>query len=179
MHRRSFTALLVSTALAGCAATVKKGGSDASTPVRVPAESSSKLVLAVSGPATVTGSADWEGFRDEWREAFTEQARLAGIAFRMQPAGEARPTGEAGTLVQVRIKDYRFMRPGMRYGVGIYGGNAFIESRISFLDLKTGRSFGEQDYNTSSTAWQGIFSAVSNKQTQAIAADVVGQMKAR
>ena len=176
MDRRRLTVFFLTAALSACAATVKKGTGDSAV-LRIPPEASAKLVLVISGPPSVTGASDFEGFKEEWREAFADQTRLAGIAFQMRPTGDVRASGDAGTLVSLQISDYRFMRPGTRYGIGIYGGNAYIESRIAFLDLKTGRSFGEQEYNTSSTAWQGIFSAVTNKQTQAIAAEVVRQLK--
>ena len=39
--------------------------------------------------------------------------------------------------------------------------------------------FGEQTYNTSSSAWEGVFSAMTNRQVDAIAADVVRQVKGR
>lgn len=56
-------------------------------------------------------------------------------------------------------------------------GNAYIESTLTFNDLKTGRSFGSQTANTSSSAWEGVFSAMTNKQVEAIAADVMKQLK--
>ena len=57
------------------------------------------------------------------------------------------------------------------------GGNAFIESKLSFSNLKNGESFGSQAANTSSSAWQGVFSAMTNKQVEAIAVDVFKQLK--
>ncbi len=177
MHVRSVALIIAFAFLTGCAATVKKGSLDA-TPLRVPAASSSKLVLNLSGADISTSAKDWEGFKEEWQEDFLEQTRLAGIAFELQ-SGQARPTGEEGSLLSVYVDDYRFIRPGSRYAVGIMTGHAYIQSKISFADLKTGERFGEQNYNTTSSAWEGIFSAMTNKQVEAIAVDVVRQVKGR
>ena len=56
-------------------------------------------------------------------------------------------------------------------------GNAFIDSKVSFLDLQTGATLGERTYNTKSTAWQGVFSAMTEKQVQAICKDIVAQVR--
>jgi hypothetical protein len=50
---------------------------------------------------------------------------------------------------------------------------------VSFRDLQSGPTFGERSYNTSSSAWQGIFAPTSDKQARAIAADIVKQIKPR
>ncbi|NML18540.1 hypothetical protein [Azohydromonas caseinilytica] len=160
-------------ALSGCAANVVKSGNN---DIRVPPEAAKKIVLSVSGAPTVTGSADWAPFRGELRNAFANEAEAAGIAFTMGD-GTVKPTGEAGTLLSVQVNDYRYLSTGARYGLGIMTGNAFVNANVRYLDLKTGRSFGEQTVNTSSTAWQGVFSAMTDKQLQAIAHDVVGEIR--
>lgn len=50
---------------------------------------------------------------------------------------------------------------------------------MSFRDLQSGRTFGERSYNTSSSAWQGIFAPTSDKQARVIATDIVKQIKPR
>ncbi len=93
--------------------------------------------------------------------------------------GEPKPTGQAGTLVAVHVNDYRYVSAGARFGLGVMTGNAYVDAKIRFLDLKTGQSFGEQTINTSSSAWQGIFSAMTDKQLQAIAKEIVNDIKPR
>ena len=46
-------------------------------------------------------------------------------------------------------------------------GNAFIKSKVQFRDLVTGDVLGKRSYDTTSTAWQGVFSAMTEKQVQA------------
>jgi len=87
--------------------------------------------------------------------------------------GTAKPTGERGTLLDVRIDDYRYLTPAARFGFGIMTGNAYIVARIRFLNLANSELFGEQRYSTTSTAWEGVFSAMTGKQVEGIAAQVV------
>jgi hypothetical protein len=161
--------------LSGCAASVKRGSSDAPL-LAMPPTASAKLVLNVTGSQASTSAGDWRDFKQEWSENFAEQAQAAGLPFEMQE-GPAKATGQNGTLLTVDVKDYRFIRPGTRYAVGVMAGNAFIESTLTFSDLKTGAKFGTQTANTSSSAWEGIFSAMTNKQVEAIAKDAVAQVK--
>ena len=175
---RWITAFAVATSclFAGCAATVKRPSSEAGV-VRLSPASASKLVLNMSGPPASVGSGDWPGFKQEWQESFAEEAKQANMAFVFQN-GPAKPTGEQGTLLSVYVDDFRFIRPGTRYGVGIMSGNAYIESKLTFIDLATGAVLGVQTANTSSSAWEGVFSAMTDRQVRAIAADVFKQIKA-
>lgn len=161
--------------LAGCAATVNKDSSDTGLS-EISKRPTAKLVLNVTGSSETTAGEDWAGFKQEWQEYFSEQAQAAHIAFEMQE-GSPRTTGEDGLLLSVFINDYRFIRPGTRYMVGVMAGNAFIDSKLTFSDLRTGKAFGSQTANTSSSAWEGIFSAMTNKQVEAIATDVFEKIK--
>ena len=170
---RTLCVVAAVTLLAGCAAEVVKGSESS---MRVPPASASTLVLNVSGSKESLASSDWDDFKREWQENFEAQAAIAHVAFRMQD-GPASATGVDGTLLSVYVNDYRFIRPGARYVTGVFGGNAFIESTFRYADLKTGATFGVHTVNTTSTAWQGVFSAMTNKQVEAIAADVMQQLR--
>jgi hypothetical protein len=62
---------------------------------------------------------------------------------------------------------------------GIMTGNAYIDAQLQFRDLNDGKVLGQEAYNTTSSATQGIFSAVTPKQIYAIADEVIRDMKAR
>lgn len=131
----------------------------------------------MTGPKTVVESKDWAEFQREWRETFAEHAKDAGIAFAFHE-GPGAPAGEAGTLLQVQVNDYRIVGIGARIMFGVMTGNAFIDARIRFSDLRSGAAFGEQAHNTSSSAWGGVFAKVTPQQVDAIAADVFADIKA-
>lgn len=176
----SFPHRLMSTAaalcLAGCAANVVKSGPDAQAAIHLPPAASKGVVLAVTGSTTATQSKDWADFKGAFRGAVAAEAAAANMPFSMEE-GEPRATGQDGTLLSVYVNDYRYVSTGARFGLGVFTGNAFVDAKVRFLDAKTGQPYGEQQLNTSSSAWQGVFSAMTDKQLQAIAKDLVEDIK--
>jgi hypothetical protein len=146
-------------------------------PVSIPSVSARKVVLAMTGPKHVVEAGDWAGFKREWRETFADHARAAGIAFSFADS-EPQPGSEDGTLLQVTVADYRIVGIGSRIMFGIMTGNAFINARIRYASLRDGTPFGEQQYNTSSSAGGGVFSKVTPQQVDAIAGNVFLDLKA-
>jgi hypothetical protein len=173
MLRKYVVLAIVGFALGGCAASVKKA--ESSAPFKVGANAGSALVLNMTGSKDSTDSSDWEPFKGLWRQAFKEDTAATGASFASQE-GEPKPTGEAGTLLVIDVADFRYLSAGMRYGFGIMTGNAFVNARVSFRDLKTGEVWGEREYDTTSTAWEGVFSAMTEKQVRAICKDIVTEL---
>ncbi len=172
-YRKYLLLAIVSVALTGCAAHLKKG--DKTTTVKVGDDATKMLVLNMIGGRDATDSTDWEPFKGLWRQALKEDATALGAPFVPQE-GEPRSTGEPGTLLVVDVADFRFLTASARYGLGIMIGNAFVQAKVSFRDLKTGEVWGEQSYDTSSTAWEGIFSAMTDKQVRAICKEITAEL---
>ena len=101
MQIRSAFLVISLVLLTGCAATVKRNSADVAV-MQIPQASSAKLVLNIGGSSAAVNANDWEGFKLEWKANFSEQARIAGVAFEMQD-GTPRPTGEDGTLLYVCV----------------------------------------------------------------------------
>lgn len=135
-------------------------------------------MLNVVGSKIATESNDWEQFKSEWRAVMKSEAAGVGATFTPQE-GDPKPTGDSGTLVVVDIADYRYLSPGARYGLGVMTGNAFIKSRVQYRDLATGEERGEHAYDTTSMAWQGIFSAMTEKQVQAVCKQIISEVAHR
>lgn len=146
--------------------------------VKVPAVSAKKVVLSMTGPKNVTEAKDWASFKEEWRATFADHAKSAGIAFSMVE-GDARAANDNGTLLNVYVSDYRMVGIGARIFLGVMTGNAFIDSKVQFSDLNNGQVFGAQTYNTTSSAWSGVFGKMTPQQVDAIAAEVFGEFKTR
>jgi hypothetical protein len=190
MMKIALTIVFASTlVLAGCA-TSPGGKTDAPqaaamTPappriapsVSVPSASARKVVLAMTGPKNVVEAKDWAEFKREWRETFAEHAKAAGIAFSFAE-GDPQPGSEDGTLLLVTVADYRIVGIGARIWFGIMTGNAFIDARIRFASLRDGTTFGEQQYNTTSSAGGGVFAKVTPQQVDTIASNVFMDLKA-
>ena len=160
--------------LAGCAATVNRS-EPVSPPLAVSKPAQGKVVLLVKGSDEISRAKDWNDFRGEWKAAMQEAATGAGMGFafvEQEPDAHSEP----GTLVVVDIADYRYLSTGARLMLGILIGNAYIDARASYFELPEKRAFGERKYNTSSSAWQGIFSAMTAKQVAAICAEIIGEL---
>jgi hypothetical protein len=161
--------------LTGCAANVRRS-SDGHAPLAIPGASTKRIVMNVTGSDISTSSTDWEQFKGEWWAAMKAVTSEVGLSYSARDEAPIRHS-ESGTLVVVYIDDYRYLSPGARYGFGIMTGNAYIESKVSFRDLQTGEPYGERSYNTSSTAWEGVFSAMTEKQVRAVCEAIVGEIK--
>ena len=126
----------------------------------------------------MTEAKDWPAFKKEWRDTFAEHAKEAGISFAFVETGAPQIQAEGGTLVQVTVNDYRMVGIGSRIFFGVMTGNAYVDARVRFADLRTGTTFGEQSINTSSSAWGGIVARVTPQQVDAIATEVFKPIKA-
>ena len=168
--------IVVAIALSGCAATVTKPTAEgrplatSTTPTGV--------ALLITGSPTIQASADWHAFRAEWRTAFASSAAAAGLPFTyLEAEGVDQATG--GVLVRVAVSDYRYLTSGARYGFGVMTGNAFINADAEFFEFPGRRSIGTRKYSTSSSAWEGVFSAMTDKQVLAISNAMLQEIKGK
>ena len=159
--------------LTGCAVAVKKSNTD--VPLKINKESRKQITMNVTGSREATTSKDWELISNAWRDAMAGAAESINSTFSMQ-VGKPRPTGQTGTLLVVNIEHFRYLSEATRYLTGILGGNAYVEASVQFKDSRTGTPFGKQTFNTSSTAWEGIFSAMTDKQIKAIATEIASEI---
>jgi len=165
-----FALLVVGVALAGCAASVSKSTRPDSQ-MRVGHDSARMIVLNLTGSSDAIESRHWDKFQHVWRKSMQDEANAIGAAFVSQN-GAPLWTGQPGTLVLVNIDDFRYLSEGMRVAFGMMTGNAFITAKVQFLDLATGSVMDQRSYDTTSTAWQGIFSAMTATQIKAICTDI-------
>lgn len=180
----AYTAVIVNLMLTGCGTPQPTGSTQSAEPaaampvqrVNVPPTSARRAVLLMTGTKASVDASDWGDFKEEWKATFAEHAKDAKIAFATHE-GNAPPVAEEGTLITVYVNDYRKVGIGSRIFFGVMTGNAYINAKVTFTDLKTGRVFGEQAYNTSSSAWHGVFAKMTPQQVDAIAAGVFRELK--
>jgi hypothetical protein len=137
-----------------------------------------RLVVVVHGSAVAAQSKDWEGFRTEWRNAFAAAAAAAGMTMHFVDKTADAPADPA-VLAVVTINDYRYVTQGARFAVGIMTGNAFVDADVAFSELPAKTALGTRKYNTTSSAGQGIFSPMTEKQIQAISDEIVKSIRSR
>lgn len=170
-----FKLFLVVTALVlgGCAATVNKPADN--RPALAIDSKATAVALLITGNPTMQASADWQTFRAEWRTAFASVAAGAGLPFSYQEV-ESWDAAPGTVLVKVQVNDYRYLTSGARYGLGVMTGNAYIDADATFIALPSKQPLGVKKYATSSSAWEGIFSAMTDKQVQAISSEIVREL---
>lgn len=171
---RSILVLFAITLLSGCAATVNKHGQ--ASQLSIAADAKSNLVVNFTGNSKVASNASWGLLKTSWRNALQSEASTAGYALKEQ-AGAVRLGGEPGTILLVDVSNFRYLTSAMRYGLGVMSGNAWVDAEVSFLDLQSGETIGVRKYNTSSSAWEGVFSAMTDEQLQALAKEMISEVR--
>lgn len=156
-------------ALTGCA--VRMEGAENQKPIAIGTAAAKKVVLGIDGSDVATGADSWARMKEAFHEGCQEEATSAGLQLDFQD-GAAHSTGEPGTLLAVYVHDFHYISTGLRLGIGIMSGNAFIDANTKFLDLQTGALWGERPYSTKSSAMEGIGSAMTARQAQAICKDM-------
>ena len=175
-HRRLIWSLSLVLLLAGCASTVKKQDGSAAVPVGTKAPGKN-VVLNLTGSDTTTSAKDWNGFKGIWKDECSDEFHQAEAQFSMQD-GAPQPTGSEGDLIVVNVVDYRYVSIGARVMFGIMTGNAFIDAQVGFRDLKTGETWATKTYDTKSSAWNGVFAAMTTKQVRAMCHEILGEVSA-
>jgi len=166
-----------SLALCGCAASVKNSSNSVDAPLKTSAKPTSVTLFITASPE-IQASKDWHTFRAEWRSAFDAAASAASIRAAYVETAPADPS--TGTvLIRVNVNDYRYLTSGSRYGFGVLTGNAFIDAEAEFIEYPMQRSLGKRKYGTTSSAWQGVFSAMTDKQVRAISDAMLQEVAAR
>jgi hypothetical protein len=131
------------------------------------------LHLQLSCSRAACASSDWGKLRIEWQEHMNEAAAQKGwvLVFHDAPPKASEP----GRLVVVHVNEFRFVSPGARFTMGVFVGKASLNAKASFFQLPGRKPLGTTSYDTTSNAWQGIFSAMTTKQVAAISEDIVKQ----
>ncbi|MDW3713482.1 hypothetical protein [Pseudomonas sp. 2023EL-01195] len=159
--------------LCGCAADVKKGSS---SDIALPADTRANLVVNFRGDQKVTSSEDWGRFRTMWKKALATEAYPYGYKI-IDQYGAPRATDAPALLLVIDVSKFRYVTTSMRYGLGLWSGNAWVMSSVSIRDGETGQEYGSRTYDTRSTAWEGIFSAMTDKQLAAISKEMISEIK--
>ena len=175
--RRLLWLSTVTIVLGGCAAGVTRQAAEGGKLAPAPA-AATRIVLSLSAKPSLPAGGDWLAFRDEWQTSMSAATAAAGIGFKFAAAEDAMPA-EPATLVKLIVNDFRYVSQSTRYAVGIFAGNAFMDVEAQFVEAPSGRVLGTRKYATSSSAWQGVFSAMTPKQVEAVAQEIVKEVTAR
>lgn len=156
--------------LAGCAASVKTGGSSS---LAIQESAKQNLVVNFRGNEKVQQNHDWPTLKRDWSDALQVEAQRAG--YKISEAKELQPGDGVG--IAINVTNFRYLTTGARYGAGVMVGNAWVNSSADFSDLSSGKLLGTRTYDTSSSAWEGVMSAMTQEQVQAIAKQIISDIK--
>jgi hypothetical protein len=163
--------------LMGCAATVQRGANEAK--LVVPELSSKRVVMEIVGKPEWAADTKWGYMRDEWQNSMSWAANNAKIAYSYRAPDAALAVAEPATLVRIKVNDFRFVSTAARWGLGIFSGNAFVDADVSFVDLQTGRELGTRKYSSSSSALQGVFAPMTERQLEVINTEIIKEVTQR
>ncbi len=180
-HIKRILILVASVYLSACAANVVMTDAQSQTAlgpkIAISPVAAKKIYLAIGGSQAMTTSSDWQAFVDEWQTSMSTETSVAGIAFALLKGAEQAPSAGPSTLVKVTVNDFRYMSQVKRYMIGVLGGNAYMDLNVKFVEMPGENVVGTRKYNTSTHGGQGIFSAATPKQVQAVAAEIVKEVK--
>lgn len=109
---------------------------------------------------------------EEWKESLAESAKTAKVPF-VFAKDEAAIPANASILVRLTVNDFKYVSTAKRYVLGLLVGNAYMDVDAQYIELPSNKSFGAKKFNTSSSAWEGIFSAVTPKQVRTVSEVIV------
>lgn len=174
-HLLRSLALTCTLAMAGCAATVSRSG-PVQAPLSVsPAATRAVFVRVEAAPGMPPGG-NWEMFKTDWRDGMAIAAGRAGMQVTWVDSEDARSDAPA-VLVVVKVRNYQYMTPETRIGLGILAGNAQVNTEVEFHELPARKLLGSRLYGTSTSAAEGIFSATTRKQVLAISDEIITDIR--
>jgi len=170
--RAAVIATAIAFALSGCAASVKKSNHET---LSVYTDAKQEIIFSVSGSEWVESNPEWLKFRAAWLTAMRSEATRVGIKY--SDIGKAKRLAPyPATVVAVDVSNFRYVSKDERYGLGVMIGNAWVNSKVTFSDWQTSEQYAARTYDTSSSAWEGVFSAMTKEQIQAISREIVSEI---
>ncbi|MBW7926278.1 MAG: DUF4410 domain-containing protein [Burkholderiaceae bacterium] len=176
---RAIQVLLVAASLlvAGCAATVQRDTAQPQT-LSMSAAAPRTLLAQLEGAGQVGKSSDWSRFVQRWQESLSAAAAEKELAFNLLEHDAPLP-GASAVLARIRVNDFRYVSNGARQVFGILTGNAHLDVDVEFIELPSGEPLGVRHYRATSSTWQGVFSAMTPKQVEAVAQEIVLEVAGR
>ena len=163
--------------LVGCAATVTQTPISTSSTVaanRAQAPAGA-LVAVISGGPAVRANGDWQSFLEEWQTSLAASAEIAKMPF-VLAMDETNIPSNTSILIRLTVNDFKYVSTTKRFMLGVMAGDAYMDVDAQYVALPANKPFGSKKFNTSSSAWEGIFSAVTPKQVQTVSEMIVKEV---
>lgn len=174
MRTAAASIVLLAAILTGCAATVSRDAPAAGASISSTAPTK-RVILEITGAGNIATGEDWDAFLEEWKTSMGAAATPKGVNFSLASSGAAPAVGPA-ILVRMKVNDFKYVSQAKRFAIGIFSGNAFMDVDVEYLDMPQMKSLGKRKFQTSSSAWQGVFSAMTPKQVEAVSKEIMDEL---
>jgi hypothetical protein len=177
MNSKMIRTMVLSLALvlSGCAATVNKSGPP-QPPLTVEASAAKSIALQVQAAPGMPAAGHWETLKADWKDGIAIAAGNSGKRVSWVE-GDASLGSEPAVLVVVKVRNYVYMTPESRIGMGVFAGNAHVNAEVEFYELPARKLLGTRVYGSSTSAMEGIFSATTRQQVLAISKEIVAEVR--
>ncbi|WP_068824686.1 hypothetical protein [Pseudomonas sp. BMS12] len=167
-------ALLLATTLAGCAGQVQTNAS--SGELELSKQARRHLLVHIDGSPSAKADPRWQEMESAMRSHLDRQ--VFNALYQVTFVGERRSIAQQpGLMVEVQISDFNYQEQLPRYFLGPATSEAWVGTQVSLYDLQSGRQLGSRSYRSSSSGWGGVFSAMSEKQIQAMSKRIVQDIR--
>ena len=159
--------------IVGCATQVQQTGSFA--PPATSVKPGDVIFGSITADQTVASSSDYASSMDDLRSALSDRLQqvLPGrtLIFNNPPAGVS-----AGLKMEITVLDFNHVSGAGRFFAGIAAGHARLEVHVVLTDIQTGNKFGDAEFGTKSSNWEGIFGGTTSRQIDAVAGRIIGMI---
>ncbi len=135
------------------------------------------VVLNVTGSKVAAEMKDWTGYKNLWHKAMKQKVIAAGRQLTINEGDMIIPK-EPGTLVEISINDYSWVSVSTRFRTGVNTDDAWVDVKIRFIDLQSGKKIGELSYDRSSSRQLGgEFVIMTERQVAKICKEIVAEIQ--
>ena len=135
------------------------------------------VVLNVTGSKVAAEMKDWPGYKNLWHKAMKQKVVAAGRQLTIKD-GDMITRKEPGTLVEVYINDYSWVSVSTRFTTGVNTDDAWVDVKIRFIDLQSGKQIGGLGYvRSSSRQLGGEFVIMTERQVAKICKEIVAEIQ--
>ena len=135
------------------------------------------VVLNVTGSKVATEMKDWNGYKSLWHKAMKKKVVATGRQLTIKEGDMIIPK-EPGMLVEISINDYSWVSVSTRFTTGVSTDDAWVDVKIRFIDLQSGKQMGELSYDRSSSRQLGgEFVIMTERQVAKICKEIVAEIQ--
>lgn len=135
------------------------------------------VVLNITGSKVATEMKDWPGYKSLWHKEMKQKVIAAGRQLTIKEGDMIIPK-EPGMLVEISINDYSWVSVSTRFTTGVSTDDAWVDVKIRFIDLQSGKQMGELSYDRSSSRQLGgEFVIMTERQVAKICKEIVAEIQ--